>query len=207
MSERFRSERTHDVLTELADECELLVAEDRRAFVTRDGEVRVAVPAVQPIADDVTTVDDFLDRLEEPDQVLLLLIQAGASALGFWECDELIRHKVIKKYVTRGKGRAQPTHLKTKGKSRYGSRLRLQNWKSQLVDTSEKLHEWIDELGPPDVAFYASPVRVWPEFWTCRPAPPLGRDAFRKVRTHVHVPDFKELQRVYEWLHTGWIEC
>ena len=42
-----------------------------------------------------------------------------------WRGEELVRHKVFKRYVVRGRGRAQPTHLKSKGKSRYGSRLRL----------------------------------------------------------------------------------
>ena len=59
--------------------------------------------------------------------VVLLLLQAGAMAIGQWDVDELMYHKAIRRYVVRGHGRAQPLHARTKGKSRYGARLRLQN--------------------------------------------------------------------------------
>ena len=61
------------------------------------------------------------------------MLQCGNQAVTqsiatrLWRDDELVAHKVVKKYVVRGRGRAQPLHLKTRGKSRYGSRLRLAN--------------------------------------------------------------------------------
>lgn len=48
----------------------------------------------------------------------VVLVRAGAFALGLWDDDELVQHKAKKRYVTRGKGKAQLTHLKTRGKSR-----------------------------------------------------------------------------------------
>ena len=53
---------------------------------------------------------------------MLLASHSSASS----DDGEIVHTKSIKKYVVRGRGRAQPTHLATKGKSRYGSRLRLQ---------------------------------------------------------------------------------
>lgn len=135
----------------------------------------------------------------------LLLLRAGASALGVWHGHELLRHKAFKRYVVRGSGKAQPTHLKTKGKSRYGSRLRLQNWERLLGETSERLHTWWREIGPPARMFVAMPVRLRAEFAAADPAPPFGMDdpLVRAVPFHVHEPDHAELLRVHGLLGSG----
>ena len=135
----------------------------------------------------------------------MLLVQAGRTAIGVWDDDELLAHKVITKYVVRGKGRAQPTHLETKGKSRYGSRLRLQNARRQLVEANEKLAEYWEERGPPRLVHYAAPVRTWPELFGVDPVPPFDqRDAMLcKIAFHAHAPSFEELQRVRRRLGRG----
>ena len=135
-------------------------------------------------------------------------MRAGATALGLWRDDELLRHKVIKKYVVRGKGRAQPAHLKTKGKSRYGSRLRLQNARSQLVETNEKMIEWIRESGAFDVVLLSCPVRILADLSATEPPPPWVETASPPIRIpfHVHTPSFDELQRVRRRLTRGSIE-
>ena len=72
---------------------------------------------------------------------MVLLLQAGAATLGAFEAGEPLATKTRKAYVVRGNGRAQPTYLASKGKSRYGARLRLQNAVRLLDQTSAKLHE------------------------------------------------------------------
>lgn len=135
----------------------------------------------------------------------ILLIQAGAAGLGVWSDEGLLRHKVIKKYVVRGKGRAQTLHVKTRGKSRYGSRLRLQNAERLLIEINEKLIAWRKELGEPDLIFTSCPVRTWPELFQREPPPPFDqRDArLVKVPLDVRVPSFEELQRVQRFLERG----
>ncbi len=147
----------------------------------------------------VAQLDDVLG-----DQ-LMVLIQAGAAALGWWCGEDVIHHKVIKTYVVRGRGRSQTLYAKTKGKSRYGSRLRLRNAQQHLVDINEKVHEWWGASGPADRIFYSCPLRSWPELFSVSPAPPFGQRDERlvKIPLHVHVPNFEELLRVRSQLLRG----
>lgn len=140
-----------------------------------------------------------------PGPHVLLLLRAGSSAVGWWDGLELLRHKAFQRYVVRGTGKAQPTHLKTRGKSRYGSRLRLQNWERQLTETSERLCEWWREFGAPSRVFVAMPVRLRAEFAAAEPPPPFGFDDPEVVPVpfHVHQPDHAELLRVHALLGAG----
>jgi hypothetical protein len=152
---------------------------------------------------------EYLARLQPtPERQVVLLLQAGAMAVGYWDGDELIAHKAMRKYVVRGNGKAQPTHLKTRGKSRYGSRLRLQNWKRLLAATNERLAADWERFGAPERIFYAAPVRVLGDLFTAEPPPPFARDAaeLQRVPMHVHAPDFAELRRVRGWLLHGRLE-
>jgi hypothetical protein len=166
--------------------------------------LRVPLLAPRPVRGE--SVLDYARRL--PGQVgthVVLLLQAGAMALGCWEGDTLLQHKAVRRYVVRGNGKAQSLHQKTRGKSRYGSRLRLQNWKRLLHETSERLAACLAEHGPVDRIFVAAPVRVLPELYATDPAPPFRRDDPRvqRVPMHVHRPDFAELLRVQRWLGHG----
>ena len=199
---------------------ELLADEDLAAEVERgcfrstrevgDGApaVRFHPPRVLAIRGDDLDPERYLASLDplRLGRQVVLLIRAGSSAMGLWEETELVRHKVIRAYVVRGRGRAQMTHLKTRGKSRYGSRLRLQNWERQRVETNRKLAEWRDETGPFDAVHVACPVRLWPEFYAVDPPPPFARDDVLRVPIHVHRPDFTELERVRHQLQRGRIE-
>jgi hypothetical protein len=138
----------------------------------------------------------------------VLLLRAGSAAVGYWDGGELVRHRVIRKYVVRGRGKAQPTHLRTRGKSRYGSRLRLQNWKRLLAETNALLRSLWDEFGPPARLFVAVPVRAFAELLAAAPPPPFARDSelLQRVPMHVHEPSFAELARVRAWLLRGRVE-
>jgi hypothetical protein len=184
-----------------------------RAFVTiaADGSTlaRCTVPLLLPPVAAGESPMDYAARLPERiGRQCVLLLQAGAAALGYWDEDDLLHHKAIKKYVVRGTGKAQPTHLKTKGKSRYGSRLRLQNWRRLLVAVNTRLGEWWQLCGAPEQVFTAVNVRVLPELFATDPPPPFARDdaTLRRVPRHVHVPDFAELCAVRAFLAGGRVE-
>ena len=167
------------------------------------------VPLLAPRLAPGESIADYRARLPvAPETAVVLLLQAGAMAFGCWRGVELLRHKAVRKYVVRGHGRAQPLHLKTAGKSRQGSRLRLQNWQRLLVETNERLRDCWRDLGTPDRVFVAIPVRVWSDLAATDPPPPFARgDAnVQRVPVHVHRPDFTELQRVHSWLAHGWLE-
>ena len=177
------------------------------------GGGRLRLPFAGPRAQAGERIGDYVERLPEDgagrDEVqLVLLLRAGAMAFGCWRGDALLQHKAVRKYVVRGSGKAQSTHLKTRGKSRYGSRLRLQNWRSLLAETNERVADCLAQFGPADRIFYATPVRVFSDLFEADPKPPFSRDAneLQKVPIHVHRPDHEELLRVRAWLMRGSVE-
>lgn len=157
----------------------------------------------------VDPLDRYLESLpaELPSQCVILC-QAGATALGYFRGGEPLATKSFKRYVVRGKGRAQPTHLKSKGKSRYGARLRLQNAKSQLAETNERLHGMWAEFGPPRDVFVSAPKRLWADLCRADPPPPdlEGASRLHRVRRDVRVPTTAELLRVYRSLQYATVE-
>lgn len=178
----------------------------RRSFVATgpDGVFRFTPPPCLAIAAGDAGVARFLEGIPERlGSVAIVLVHAGATALGVFVDDgDWLAHKVIKKYVVRGSGKAQPLHRKTKGKSRYGSRLRLQNFESQLTATNETLHRWWREFGAFDRVFRHAPTRVIPDLDAAPPGPPWPASfAVETIPFHVHVPDFAELRRV-RWMLT-----
>ncbi|MEM7356537.1 MAG: hypothetical protein AAF657_37320, partial [Acidobacteriota bacterium] len=115
--------------------------------------------------------------------------------------------KSFRRYVVRGKGRAQPLHLKTKGKSRYGSRLRLANARRLLVETNEKLNEWEEDFGPADRIYYSCPVRLWPSLFEASPAPPFEKSGpLVRIPLDLPRPTVDVLLRTYRSFEYGRIE-
>ncbi len=164
---------------------------------------RVQLPTILAAADG-ESVDAVIVRAEAvPARELVLLVRAGSASLGLWVEGELHAHKVFKRYVVRGNGRAQPAYLKTKGKSRYGSRLRLQNAERLLDEVAERVGEWQADPGI-DAAFVSCPVRIWTELRDRVDLTPI------RIPFHVHEPDHAELVRVRWELERGvveWIEA
>ena len=184
----------------VADGASLSCSKSTRAFVgDLDGRaIRYEPPALVPIGGAEETVDIYLERYPETLGLqYVLLMQAGAVAMGLWRESDLLRHKCITKYVVRGKGRAQPLYSKTKGKSRYGSRLRLHNAKALLVETNEKTLQWWKEEGRFDRIYFNCPQRLWPELFLAKPPPPFPqRDEPMRLPFDVHEPRFDELKRI-----------
>ncbi len=203
-------------LADLVEQVEAFAARWPDAHADDSGRTFVAgpsatlrVPLLAPRVQPRESVTGYLQRLPGgPETCVVVLLQAGAMAFGYWDGDELLRHKAVRRYVVRGSGKAQPLHRKTAGKSRYGSRLRLQNWRRLLVETNERLHACWRELGPPERVFVAIPVRVWSDLADAVPGPPFARDDanVQRVPMHVHRPDFAELRRVHGWLRHGRLE-
>lgn len=179
------------------------------AFAPRDGGALLRLPLLCARARPGEAAIDYAARVPPRlGRQCVLLLQAGAAALGWWEDDELVRHVAMKRYVVRGKGRAQPTHLKTRGRSRYGSRLRLQNWRRLLGDVNRRLRTWWEEYGPADLVLLSVPVRTLPELLAHDPPPPFtrGDPVLRRIPAHVHVPDHRELLRIRRLAARGRLE-
>lgn len=183
------------------------------ALVGAAGEVwaKVRVPVVLRLghaAGGNEAADALLARADLPlgDEVVLLL-RAGDAALGHWRDGELIAHKVFSRYVVRGHGKAQAAHLKTKGKSRYGARLRLQNAARLLSEVNERLNDWWDATGGFAALYVACPERLWPDLLAAEPAPRcVGVLEPIDIPFHVHTPRHEELLRVRGALEWGAVE-
>lgn len=182
---------------------------DRRTFVMPGASPdapRLVLPAIVDEPAEGERVAAFRARATlVPVRHVCVLLQQGAMAIGYWDGDVLTRHKAEKRYVVRGNGKAQATHLRTKGKSRYGSRLRLQNWDLLLSDVTTRLCAWRDELPLPERIFLAMTDRCRAALWDADPPPPFARDdaRIRRIGRHVHVPDHEELLAVQRWLASG----
>lgn len=206
LRDHFRYLDAWDLVRDLEDEGhDLEVADDGRDL--RASGVRVHLPLVIPSLPSGADIDAILERLDAPlGRQLVILIQAGASALGLWEDGDLVAHKALKTYVVRGHGKAQPKHLVRRGKSRYGSRLRLQNYRRQIEATAAKVAAWRREHGPFDRAFLSCPTRARTDFLP-------GLDpSLEEAGAPVHVPfdvrrpSYAELIRIRSRLEHGWIE-
>lgn len=144
------------------------------------------------------------DLADAPPLHLMLLVQAGHSALGLWEGFSLLRHTVIRKYVVRGNGRAQPLHRKTRGKSRYGSRLRLREAEEQLEETNARTNLWLAESHHPPVVHLSCPVRLFADLIRAEPLPTFHQRAcVLKIPHHVHRPNHEEMLSVHRLLSQG----
>ena len=179
---------------------------ERQRFVGPDVELRV--PLVCPMRPDCWSVEHYLEALPtDLGPQLAIAMQAGAVSMARFEGGEPVATKTFKRYVVRGKGRAQPTHLKSKGKSRYGSRLRLQNALMLLEETCERLREWNEEFGRPEQIFVNAPVRLWADLFEVSPGPPFtAEDPVIRIPRDLPRPTTEVLLLAYRGLCYGRIE-
>ena len=99
------------------------------------------VNLTESVIKDINLLNNYIR--EKPPSVIML-IQAGHAALGYYQGDKLKQHKVIRKYMVRKKqGKAQLKYLKTKGKSRAGSRIRLANSVLFFEEINQYLNDWL----------------------------------------------------------------
>jgi hypothetical protein len=182
----------------------VLVAYDKQQ--ERVFEFRLPLPL--PDFNEEESLHRYLERTSRPDvppDYIIILIQAGHSALAYCEAGKMLYHKVIRKYMVRKKqGKAQIAHLKSKGKSRAGSRVRLAQTVEFFEEINSKLHNW-DVTESADRILYSCPVRMWPLLFESKvPAPFDQRDnKLRKIPMDVGIPNLEELEEVNRFALSG----
>ena len=162
-------------------------------------EFRPPLPFLPMLSQEITMLD-FISKenISTIPTYTILLMQAGAAALGFFEEGEVRLHKVIKKYMTRRKqGKAQINYLNTRGKSKAGSRVRLANSVRFFEEINEYLTDW-EEYEPPEKILISCPPRLWGLLFQAKVPAPFPKDDPRIVRIpmDVHIPIHEELLRV-----------
>lgn len=166
------------------------------------------LPLPLPAIGENTSLDTYLDQLpEEIPSYCIMLIQAGAAALGYFEEGEVLLHKAFKKYMKRHKrGKSQISYLNTRGKSKAGSRIRLANTVRFFEEINERVGEW-DELYEPERILYSTTAQLWGLLFQSNVKPPFEKKDIRlaKIPVDVNIPTFEELMRVNRIITSGWL--
>lgn len=155
------------------------------------------------------SLEDYLSTVEEEiPSYSIALIQAGAAALGYFEYGEVVHHKAIKKYMKRHKrGKSQINYLKTRGKSKAGSRIRLANSVRFFEEINERLTEWEEEFQPTRI-LYSCTATLWGFLFQSNVPPPFEKkdDRLIKIPRDVRIPSYEELLRINQFVIHGWLE-
>lgn len=136
---------------------------------------------------------------------VILLIQAGSCAMGYFEDGINLDHKVFRAYMVRKKqGMSQVKYLKTKGKSRAGSRVRLGETMVFFENINERLQEYFEEHEIHRIAISCSKVLI-PYLYNSKVATPFDKKDKRlfKIPQHIHTPIYEVLMDTNRFLLKG----
>lgn len=199
-------------LNELEDYFDIQLDEKRQVIVlTDEAEEKVVEfrpPLPCPAMRQGDKLGDYIDRFpEEIPTYTILLMQAGAAAIGYFEDGEVQLHKAIKKYMVRKKqGKAQINYLNTRGKSKAGSRVRLANGVRFFEEINEYLNNW-EAYEPAEKIVYSCSPRLWGMLFQSKVKAPFDKKDERLVRVpkDVAIPNFEELLKINEFAKQGWM--
>ena len=152
------------------------------------------------------TLPDSSGTLVEIDDfhLALVMIRAGIATTGYFHNGEMIDHKVFRAYMVRQKqGKSQIKYLKTKGKSRAGSRLRLGESEHFFEEINERLQQYHKDFAITTWG-YSCGKTLWPYFLGSDIPPPFAKDAENLIRIpfHIQQPDFGTLQAIHTKLRS-----
>ncbi|NVJ86214.1 MAG: hypothetical protein HWE15_07900 [Algoriphagus sp.] len=146
------------------------------------------------IKNELQKIEDF--------HLALLAIRAGQAFAGYFHQDQLEDHKVFRAYMVRQKqGKSQIKHLKTKGKSRAGSRIRLAETARFFNEINERLQDYSEKFPISRWGISCSKT-LWPYFFNAEVSPPFSpkQENVLSLPFHYHQASFEELQSSYSAL-------
>lgn len=139
---------------------------------------------------------------------VLTMIRSGIASVGYFEDGENIDHKVFRAYMVRKKqGMSQLKYLKTKGKSRAGSRVRLAETQEFFEEINRRLNEYFDTYHVERIGL-SCPVTLIPYLYGSKITPPFAKNDPRilKIPKHVQNPTFESLMEINQYLLKGEIK-
>ncbi len=143
-----------------------------------------------------------LEDCETP--YIICIIQSGSAALAYCEGLQIIEHKVFKAYMVRKKqGMSQLKYLKTKGKSKAGSRVRLGNTAHFFEEIIEKLNDWMSYYEIEKIALSLNKT-LYPYLFN-KENEVLDKNDERiyKIPKHIEEPSFENLLKIHSYLLKG----
>ncbi|ADR20880.1 hypothetical protein MATR_14940 [Marivirga tractuosa] len=132
---------------------------------------------------------------------LIIIIHSGEAALAYSEENQIVEHKMVKAYMVRQKqGKSQIKHLKTKGKSKAGSRVRLAGTDHFFEEINEKIAEWDEYFNIERIAISCNKT-LQPYLYN-RPDAALQKDDQRllKIPKHIQEANFDNLTHIHNYL-------
>lgn len=136
--------------------------------------------------------------LKENFHFALVLIRAGQAVVGHSHDGVLLDHKVFRAYMVRQKqGKSQIKYLKTKGKSRAGSRIRLGETERFFEEINERLTEYSSNF-PIDMWGISCGKTLWPYYFESETAPPFlqNQENLISIPFHIAQASFESLGNV-----------
>lgn len=143
--------------------------------------------------------------LEKEVTYLMLLVQSGSASVGVFQHEKCLSHKVFSSYMVRKKqGKSQIKHLKTKGKSRAGSRMRLASGAEMFDNVNERLQRHFGEHEFDRIAFSCSKILL-PHLFGAKVEPPFDKKdpKIYKIPKHLHQPNFEVMLGMQRFLNLG----
>ncbi|WP_339864662.1 hypothetical protein [uncultured Algoriphagus sp.] len=132
----------------------------------------------------------------------LVMIRAGIAVTGYFHNGVMLDHKVFRAYMVRQKqGKSQIKYLKTKGKSRAGSRLRLGESELFFEEINERLQRYESDF-PITTWGISCGMTLYPYFFASDTPPPFDKkqENLFSIPFHVQQPDFETLQAIHKKL-------
>lgn len=145
------------------------------------------------------------EKRDEPVRYVILLIQAGNCAMGYFENELNLDHKVYRSYMVRKKqGKSQVKYLKTKGKSRAGSRVRLGETVEFFENINGRLQEYFEEYEIDRIAISCSKILI-PYLYNSKVNTPFDKRDKRlfKIPRHIHTPVYEVMMDTQKFLLKG----
>ena len=143
----------------------------------------------------------YEDKKLQPSNFLIIIIHSGEAALAYSEVDQIVEHKMVKAYMVRQKqGKSQIKYLKTKGKSKAGSRVRLAGTDHFFEEINRKISEWEEYFEIDKIAISCNKT-LQPHFFN-RSDAALDKNDGRllKIPKHIQEANFENLTSIHNHL-------
>ena len=151
--------------------------------------------------------DLMLDANGQPEwdrvfHYVLCIVQSSMATVGLFHGKDCLAHKVFTAYMVRKKqGVSQIKHLKTKGKSRAGSRIRLASGLEFFEGINGRLQNHFEAFEIERIAFSCSKILL-PHFYGAKVMPPFDKKDLRllPIPRHIEKPTHEEMMRAHRFL-------
>lgn len=152
--------------------------------------------------------DVIVNREGAPDwdhqfHYVVCIVRSSMASVGLFHGKDCLSHKVFTAYMVRKKqGKSQIKHLKTKGKSRAGSRIRLASGVEFFEEINGRLRRHFEEYEIERIAFSCSKILL-PHFFGAKVTTPFDKKDERilGIPRHVEKPTHEEMMRTQRFLN------